>query len=72
MNTHALNKLPSPAALLNSRSSLRSLTESSRCTDPSVLANEIDYAPATVALLNMGERERRHLGPPQAAAEKDS
>jgi hypothetical protein len=35
-----------------------------------VLANEIDDAPETIALLDMCQRERRHFGSSQAAAEK--
>ena len=37
-----------------------------------VLANEVDDAPATIALLDMCERERRHLGAMQFAAEEHS
>jgi len=33
---------------------------------------EIDDAPATVALLDMRESERCHLGPAKAAAEQNS
>ena len=36
-----------------------------------MLADEIDNAPATIALLNMCEGKRRHLGPSQATAEKN-
>jgi hypothetical protein len=36
-----------------------------------MLANEVNDTPTTVALLDMRERERRHFGPPQTAAEKD-
>jgi hypothetical protein len=37
-----------------------------------VLTNEINNAPATIALLNMSERKCRNLRPPEAAAEKNS
>src|SRR5260370_32451869 len=36
-----------------------------------VLADEIDYAPATVALLNVCEGKRGHLRSSEAAAEED-
>src|ERR1700685_2309936 len=42
-----------------------------RSADPTVLADEIDDAPAAIALLQVRERERGHLGAPQAAAEKN-
>src|ERR1017187_9906981 len=35
-----------------------------------MLANEVHNAPSSVALLYVGDCERSHLGPPQAAAEK--
>jgi hypothetical protein len=35
-----------------------------------VLADEIHDAPTTIALLNVLERKRRHLGPPQPTAQK--
>jgi hypothetical protein len=36
-----------------------------------VLADQINDAPAAIALLQVRETERGHLGAPQAAAEKD-
>jgi hypothetical protein len=36
-----------------------------------MLPDEIDNAPATIALPDMGKRERRDFGSPQAAAEKN-
>jgi hypothetical protein len=36
-----------------------------------VLSDEIDDAPAVVALLNMLKRKRCYLGPPQPAAEQN-
>ena len=37
---------------------------------PAMLANEVHDAPSSVALLDVGDGERSHLGPPQAAAEE--
>ena len=37
-----------------------------------MLPFKIDDAPAAITLLDMPERERRHLGSPETAAEKDS
>src|SRR5712692_3000067 len=39
--------------------------------DAAVLANKVHNAPATIALLDVRERERRHLGTPESAAEED-
>ena len=36
-----------------------------------MLPNEVNNAPAALALLNMRERERRYFGPPQAATQKN-
>ena len=36
-----------------------------------MLSDQIDDAPAAVALLDVGERERRHFGSPKSAAEQD-
>jgi hypothetical protein len=36
-----------------------------------MLPNEIDDAPASIALLDMCERERCNLGTPEPAAEED-
>jgi hypothetical protein len=36
-----------------------------------LLANQIDNTPATIPLLYAPERERRHFGPPQTAAQKN-
>jgi hypothetical protein len=36
-----------------------------------VLPDQIHDAPATIALLDMGEGERRYLGPPQPAAKQN-
>jgi hypothetical protein len=36
-----------------------------------VLAEEVDYAPTAIALLDVAHRQRRYLGPAQAAAEED-
>ena len=36
-----------------------------------MLADQINDAPAAIALLQVRERERGHLGPSQAAAEKN-
>jgi hypothetical protein len=36
-----------------------------------VLADEINNAPATVALLDVRERKRRHFRSPQSATEKN-
>ena len=38
--------------------------------DAPVFPDQIDDAPAAVALLNMSEVERRYLGSPEPAAEK--
>jgi hypothetical protein len=35
-----------------------------------MLPNKIHDAPATIALLNAGDRERRDLGAPEAAAQE--
>jgi hypothetical protein len=35
-----------------------------------VFPDEVDDAPATVALLDVGERQRRYLRSPEPAAEK--
>jgi hypothetical protein len=43
-----------------------------RGTNASVLADEVNNAPAAVALLHVRERERRDLRSPQAAAKEDS
>jgi hypothetical protein len=40
--------------------------------DASMLTNEVDDAPAVIALPDMCESERRDFRPPQAAAEKNS
>jgi hypothetical protein len=37
-----------------------------------MLPDQINNAPASVALLDMGERERGHPRSPEPAAEKDS
>jgi hypothetical protein len=42
-----------------------------RGANPAVFSDNIDNAPATVALLNMCERQRGHFRPPQSAAEED-
>src|SRR5580693_3202937 len=42
-----------------------------RGTNPSVLANEIDDTPASIALLDVRESECRHLRSAQAAPEKN-
>jgi hypothetical protein len=39
--------------------------------DPAVLANKVDNAPPTIALLNMRERECRNLRSPQTTAQKN-
>ena len=36
-----------------------------------MLSNEIDNAPPAIALLDVTHRERRHFGPPEAAAQED-
>ena len=36
-----------------------------------MLSDQVDDAPAPVALLEMPERERGHFGPTETAAEKD-
>jgi hypothetical protein len=36
-----------------------------------MLTNEVDNAPATIALLDMRESECRDLGPPEAATQKN-
>jgi len=43
-----------------------------RGANAAVFSHEIDDAPASIALLDMGGRECRHLRPAQPAAEKDS
>src|SRR5580704_15547863 len=42
-----------------------------RGSDPTMLPDQINDAPAAIALLQVRERERGHLGAPQAAAEKN-
>jgi hypothetical protein len=40
------------------------------CAHAALLAEQIDYAPAAVPLLNVLHGEHRHLGPAQSATEK--
>jgi len=40
-------------------------------SDAAVLANEVDNAPAAIALLDVRERQSRDLGTPEPAAEQD-
>jgi hypothetical protein len=59
-----------PAAIVHA--SIAILTQVGIGADAAVLADEIDDAPPSIALLNVDERQRRHFRSPESAADLGS